>query len=141
MLTHTCPENRRFVEVLLKSRSRFEALRDFTIDSGKEESNFSPPSTRTSTDTQSNTNNDDDLASLASDEPEDHEAPTSESRPLSERARGKQPISLNTSDSSPHAAEIVQQAPLTSIQANPSFRPTPEWVSQLPTSQLPTAHH
>ena len=121
-------ENRRFVELLIKNRSRFEALRDFTIDSTKEDTTFSA---RNSTETQ-----DDDLASLASDKHEEAdstaaESHTSEQRPLSERARGKQPIHLHSTSTSPHAAEIVQQAPLTSIQANPSFRPTPEWVSSL----------
>lgn len=110
-------ENRSFVEVLVKSHQRFEALRDFTIDSGKEET-FSA---RSSYDHQ-----DDDLASLASESEneEGNEARTT----LSERARGKQPINpTNTATNSIHT--INPQAASTAPSIN--FRPTNEWVSSV----------
>lgn len=112
------------MELLIKNRSRFEALQNFTIDSGKED-NYSA---RSSTEAR-----DDDLASLASDGDGEAATETSASQPatLSERARGKQPIHPQTSDTASNAAEILQQMPLTSVQPNPSFRPTPEWVSSL----------
>lgn len=118
---------------MIKNHSRFEALRDFTIDSGKEDSY----SARSSTEAR-----DDDLASLASDTDAEAttEISTSQQSTLSERARGKQPINLHTSETASDASEIVQQPPLTSIQANPSFKPTPEWVSDLPARSLPSNH-
>ena len=122
MLTRVL-ENRRFVEVLVKSHQRFEALRDFTIDSGKEDTY----SARSSYDHQ-----DDDLASLAS---ESESGDTNGATPtLSERARGKQPINLDStsSNSNLHSTNTTAQAPPPSF----AFRPTPEWVRRhIPAAQ------
>ncbi|KAK3707770.1 hypothetical protein LTR37_011947 [Vermiconidia calcicola] len=174
ILEHQYEENRRFVEVIVKSRKRFEALRDFTVDgalaevdrmtmerkdAGEATGLRSPArpgsldSTRAPASTRSSTLDDvpeDSAFSIGDDEEDDEEqtsglssptsAPTSavddavpsQSRNMSEKARGKQPIgqtsfsrttSRNTSTTSLHALHTLQTS--TSHQ---NFTPTPEWL-------------
>lgn len=170
------PENRRFVEVIVKSRKRFEALRDFTVDGALAEvdrmtmerkdmgeaaglrsparpdsldSIRAPASTRSST---LDNVPEDGAFSIGDDEEDEEEqtsdlsspisAPTSagdqavpsQSRNMSEKARGKQPIgqtsfsrttSRNTSTTSLHALHTLQTS-----TSHHNFTPTPEWVSR-----------
>ena len=170
-----CIDNRRFVEVIVKSRKRFEALRDFTVegalaevdriarerkDAGEPTGIMSPirnasiDSARSPATARSSAlgNVPEDSAFAIGDDEDDEEestvgvstpmsASTSvvddavplQSRSMSEKARGKQPVnqtsfsrtnSRNTSNASLTALNTLQ----TSTSPQP-FAPTPEWVS------------
>ena len=165
-----CTENRRFVEVIVKSRKRFEALRDFTVEGALEEvdriarerkdageateiRNASIDSARSPVTARLSTLGDvpeDSAFAIGDDEEEEEESaagvstPTStvasavedavplQSRSMSEKARGKQPVnqtsfSRSTSRNTSNASLTLLTTPQTSTSQQP-FAPTPEWV-------------
>ena len=177
------PENRRFVDVVVKARRRFEALRDFTLDGALEEldrakkerkdagesTGVRSPARNSSLDSARGIRSpalsnlpEDSAFAIGEDEEEDgdgeqiaaisspasasananHDALPQQSRSMSEKARGKQPVgqtsfsrssSRNTSNTSLHTLSTHQshqsQAPPPPHVQSQQFIPTVEWVS------------
>ena len=164
-------ENRRFVEVIVKSRKRFEALRDFTVDGALEEVDRIKRERKDvgeSTGVASPRNgsldsargparhtrlgnvpeysafaigDDDEDGEDSDDDPTPKNAPSGganavedalpmQSRSMSEKARGKQPVNPNsfsrtTSRTTSNASLNTYNIQTITSQA---FEPTPEWV-------------
>ena len=163
-------ENRRFVEVIVKARKRFEALRDFTVDGALEEidrikrerkdagestgmaspRNGSLDSARGSArhtglrnvpeDSAFSIGEDDDEGDDSDDDPTPKNAPSGaasavedavpmQSRSMSEKARGKQPV--NSTSFSRTTSRTTSNASLNTYNptnATQQFEPSPEWV-------------
>lgn len=168
-------ENRRFVDVVLRSRKRFEALRDFTVDGALEEvdrmnrerkdagesTGFSSPrnasidSARGPTPARSaGLRNVPEDSAFAIGEDEDDEddgaddltpmnasggdadvvddALPMQSRSMSEKARGKQPVnqtSFSRTTSRTSSADYSTHTSALQPLSSQPFAPTPEWVS------------
>ena len=167
-------ENRRFVEVIVKSRKRFEALRDFTVDGALEEvdrmtrerkdagespgvispRNASLDSARGQTARSTGLRNvpEDSTFAIGEDEDDDEDNDTNghtstnlsaevvedvaipmQSRSMSEKARGKQPVnptSFSRSTSRTNSNASTYNSTLQPHSSAQPFAPTPEWVSQ-----------
>ena len=167
-------ENRRFVDVVVKARKRFEALRDFTVDGALEEvdrmnrerkdagestglssprnasldSARGPPSARSS----ALRNVPEDSAFAIGEDEDDEEEETDDatpmnasgagaagdmvpvqSRSMSEKARGKQPVnstsfSRTTSRTASSTSLSTYNALQSTYDPGQPFAPTPEWV-------------
>jgi hypothetical protein len=175
-------ENRRFVEVVVKARKRFEALRDFTVDGALEEvdrmnrerkdagestglssprnasldSARGPPSARSSSlrdvpedsafaigeDEDDGEDGADDVTPMnASGVDAASDAVPVQSRSMSEKARGKQPVN-STSFSRPtsRTASSTSLSTYNTLQStyDPTqpFAPTAEWVSLIHSKKL-----
>ena len=172
-LEHQYEENRRFVEVIVKSHRRFEALRDFTVDGALDhvdrmamdrkdagestgvrspvrnaslESSRSHPSTRS---TSLEGVPEHDAFAIGEDDEDDDETPResartgsindtetavpTQSRSMSEKARGKQPVGSNSfSRSTSRNTSNTSLSALNTSQSHASpqqFTPNNEWVS------------